>query len=319
MRLLRSELLRARSRRLVPMLIIGGLLGIVVGMGLTAIYGGEASDAEIATAQTQYDKDFAQCMKGRFLEHGGQLDPRYASLEEFCRDANAPSLDGAQLRDLDLIVQGISTFVVLLGTLLGASLGGADWTNNTMTTLLTWEPRRVRVFFTRALVVGAFVGVITLFLQVVFSAAYWLVAVTRGTTLFLPTHFWTDVAATVGRVSAMGVALGLVAYVIAMVGRSTVASLGVLFGYLVLVEGVIAGFRPTIQGNLLVRAASVIVSQQPILDPTRELVYYGSGVSGAVANPPILMDVHRAWIVLVVYVVVLGGLSLFQFQRRDVS
>jgi len=301
------------------MLIIGGLLGIVVGMGLTAIYGGEASDAEIATAQTQYDKDFAQCMKGRFLEHGGQLDPRYASLEEFCRDANAPSLDGAQLRDLDLIVQGISTFVVLLGTLLGASLGGADWTNNTMTTLLTWEPRRARVFFTRALVVVAFVGVITLFLQVVFSAAYWLVAVTRGTTLFLPTHFWTDVAATVGRVSAMGVALGLVAYVIAMVGRSTVASLGVLFGYLVLVEGVIAGFRPTIQGNLLVRAASVIVSQQPILDPTRELVYYGSGVSGAVANPPILMDVHRAWIVLVVYVVVLGGLSLFQFQRRDVS
>jgi ABC-2 type transport system permease protein len=318
MRLPRSEVLRARSRRLVPMLIIGGLLGIVVGMGLTAIYGGDASDAEVAQAQAQYDKSVARCMKGRSLEQGGQLDPRYASLEEFCRDANAPGLDGPQLRDLDVIVQGISTFVVLLGTLLGASLGGADWSNNTMTNLLTWEPRRARVFLTRALVVAGFIGVITLFLQVVFSAAYWLVAATRGTTLFLPTHFWTDLGATLGRVSAMAIALGLVAYVIAMFGRSTVASLGALFGYLVLFEGVIAGFRPTIQGNLLVRAASVIVSQQPILDPTRELVYYGSGVSGAAA-PPILMDVHRAWIVVAVYLIVLGGLSLFQFRRRDVT
>ena len=46
-----------------------------------------------------------------------------------------------------------------------------------------------------------------------------------------------------------------------MIGRSTVASLGALFGYLILFEGVIAGFRPRSKAYLLVRAAIVIVSQ----------------------------------------------------------
>jgi hypothetical protein len=313
MRLLRSEFLRARSRRLVPMLIIGGLLGIVVGMGIAAIYSHQPTDAEIAEAQAQYDRYFERCMKGRFLEQGGQLPPGYSSLGDYCSVANGPSLDGVQLRDVDVIIQGISTFVILLGTLLGASLGGADWTSNTMTTLLTWEPRRVRVFFARAFMVAVFVAGTTLFLQVVFSAVYWLVAATRGTTLFLSPDLWTDVATTIARVSAMGVALGLVAYVIAMIGRSTVASLGVLFGYLVLFEGVIAGFRQSIQSNLLVRGATVIVTQQPIIDSSRDFDYYGT------APFPVLMDVQRAWIVVAVYLLVLGGLSLFQFRRRDVT
>ena len=37
MRLFRSEFLRARSRRLVPMVIVGGLLAVFVGLGIAAI------------------------------------------------------------------------------------------------------------------------------------------------------------------------------------------------------------------------------------------------------------------------------------------
>jgi ABC-2 type transport system permease protein len=319
MRLLRSEFLRARSRRLVPMLIVAGLVGIVVALGIAAFTVERPTDAEVATAQARYAKNLDRCLSSDYTHDGGFVpSTQYASAEEYCQRTSGPSVTGVQLRDLDVIVQGISTFVVLLGVVLGTSLGGADWTNNTMTTLLTWEPRRARVFFTRALVVAVTVGAITAFLQVVFSAVYALVAAAVGTTLFLPSHFWTDVATTIGRVSVMAMALGLVGYVLAMIGRSTVSSLGALFGYLILFEGVIAGFRPTIQGNLLVRAASVVVSQQPIVDPTRELVSSGSGVSVA-ATPAILMDVQRAWTVVVVYVVVLGAISLVQYQRRDVT
>jgi hypothetical protein len=110
----------------------------------------------------------------------------------------------------------------------------------------------------------------------------------------------------------MAMALALVAYVLAMIGRSTVSSLGVVFGYLILFEGVISGFRPSIQGNLLVRGASVIVSQQPIFD-TGKFDSYGT------ASPPVLMDVQRAWIVVAVYLVTLTVISLVQYQRRDVS
>ena len=312
MRLLRSEFLRARSRRLVPMLIVAGLIGIVVAMSIAAITADPPTEADVAQAQVQYDKQLQRCLKGGYLGPNAVLPPGYTSVDEYCRAQAGPYLNGILLRDLDAILQGTATFVILLGAILAASLGGADWTNNTMTTLLTWEPRRARVFFTRALVVVVVVAVITAFLQIVFSGVFGLVAATRGSTLFLPPQFWTDVAATIGRVSAMAVALGLVAYAIAMFGRSTVSSLGALFGYLILFEGVIAGFRQTIQGNLLVRGASVIVSQRPIIDSS-DFDYYGN------ASPPILMDVQRAWVVVAVYVVVLTALSLIQYQRRDVT
>jgi ABC-2 type transport system permease protein len=313
MRLLRSEFLRARSRRLVPMLIVAGLIGIVVGLTIAAVYADKPTSTEIAEAQARYDKEVQRCLSGRYLGPSGQLPVGYDSLEEFCHDNSGPYVDGVLLRDLDAILQGIATFVILLGTLLGASLGGADWTSDTMTTLLTWEPRRVRVFFARALVVAVFVAATTLFLQAVFSGVYALVTATRGSTAFLPTHFWTDVASTIGRVSVMATALGLVAYVVAMIGRSTVASLGALFGYLILFEGVIAGFRPSVQGNLLVRAASVIVSHVPIVDYSHDVSY------GSNAQPPILMDVPRAWMVVGVYLVILAAVSLVQYRRRDVT
>ena len=313
MRLLMSELLRARSRRLLPMLLIAGLLGIIVALGIAAFAVERPTDAEIASAQAQYAKNLERCLENDYAQQGGFLPSgRFASVEEYCQETSAPGVSGVELRGLDAVVQGISTFVALLGVLLGASLGGADWTNNTMTTLLTWEPRRARVFLTRALTVAIVVLAVTAFLQIVFCAVYALVAATVGSTLFLPMHFWSDVAATIARVSLISVALGLVAYVLSMIGRSTVSSLGAVFGYLILFEGVIAGFRPTIQGNLLMRGASVIISQQPIFD-TSSHAYEMSG------PPPVLMDVQRAIVVVVVYVVALGAISLAQYQRRDVT
>jgi cytochrome c-type biogenesis protein CcmH/NrfF len=56
----------------------------------------------------------------------------------------------------------------------------------------------------------------------------------------------------------------------------------------------------------------VIVSQQPIVDPSREAEF----VQGP---PPLLMSVQRAWVVVAVYVLVLGGISLVRYQRRDVT
>jgi ABC-2 type transport system permease protein len=106
---------------------------------------------------------------------------------------------------------------------------------------------------------------------------------------------------------------GLIPLAVAMVGRSTVAAVGVLFGYLVLVEGVIAGFRQSIQDRLLVRAGEVIVSQQPIYDE-RALVTVPPGHS-----PPVMLGLTEATVVLIVYVVALLGIALLVFRVRDVN
>ena len=317
MRLFRSEVLRARSRRLVPMVLIFGLLAVFVGLGLAAIFAEPPTQAQIDDAQQRYEQNVDRCMKGRFgPQSDEEVPPGFDSLEDYCRETSGPFLEnaGVQLRDLPVILQGTAMFVILFGALLGASLAGADWTNDTMTTLLTWEPRRVRVFLIRGFVIVLFILAITLLLQVAFSAVYALVASTRGTTAFQPSDLWSDTAATALRVSAMAVAIGLVAYAIAMIGRSTVSSLGALFGYVILFEGVIAGFFPKVQSWLLGRAVGVVVSQAPILEYNETAV-----TGGRYPEPTVLMDVSRAWTVVGVYVVVLMVLSLILFRRRDVT
>ncbi|HJX08851.1 MAG TPA: hypothetical protein VJ736_12365 [Actinomycetota bacterium] len=307
MRLLRSEFLRARSRRLLPMVIIGGLIAIVVGLGIAAFYAQKPTQAEIAQAQVSHQKNVERCEQ---KVDATQLPPGYDDVTSFCEDNWGPGFDGFLLRDLGAILQGTATFVILLGVLLGASLGGADWTANTMQTLLTWEPRRIRVFLIRALVVGVCVFVITVFLQLVFVGVSFLVASTRGSTGFLPSTFWRTVSLTIGRVSLMATALALVAYAVAMIGRSTVASLGALFGYAILFESVIAAFRPTVQGNLLIRAAIVVITHQPLIDEMHTVDF---------SHPVLLLDVSRAWMVVGFYTVVLGVLALVVFRRRDVT
>ncbi len=315
MRLFRSEFLRARSRRLVPMVIVGGLLAVFVSLGLAAIYSQPASQASLDKAQADYEQQLQRCLSGKYLGRNGEVPAGYADLQEFCEENSGPyNLDGMQLRDLPEILQGISTFVILLGALLGASLGGADWTNDTITTLLTWEPRRIKVLLTRAAVVVLFAFVITIGLQAVFAAVFWLAAATRGTTAFTPSGVWNDAGQTLLRTSVVSTAFALIALSIAMIGRSTVSSLGALVGYLILFEAVIAGFRPSIQGWLLVRAGIVVVSQTPILNYASDAFY-----SSTSPEPEVLMSVARANAVVGVYAVVLLALALIVFRRRDVS
>jgi hypothetical protein len=163
--LFRSEFLRARSRRILPMMLIGGVLLIVVAMVIAGANSQKPTAAEMAAAQAFSQKQFNQCMRGQY---GGQLPPGYDTLQELCADETAPHTDtGLQFRDAALLLEHTSTFVVLLGVALAASLGGADWSAGTMTTLLTWEPRRIRVLLVRALVVAAVYVVVLMLLALI--------------------------------------------------------------------------------------------------------------------------------------------------------
>jgi ABC-2 type transport system permease protein len=313
--LIRSELLRARSRRVVAMLFVAGVILIVVAMVIAGANSHKPTAAQVAAAEAFSEKQFAQCMNGRYLGSSGELPPGSPSLEEFCRTVSAPQVE-ANMRygDLALVTEHTGTFTILLGVAIAASLGGADWSTGTMTTLLTWEPRRIRVLLARALIVAVVVAAVTLVLQALLIGAFSLAVALRGTSLGAPPGVLRDAVETSLRVSTVAVAFGLVALAVATVGRSTVAALGVLFGYLVLVEGVIAGFRPSIQDRLLVRAGGVIVGQEPIYDMSRET----SSAIGP-SQQPILLGIHEAWVVLVVYVVVLVGVALLVFRSRDVN
>ena len=309
--LFRSELLRARSRRLVPMMLVGGVLLIVVALVIAGANSHKPTPEQIAAAQANSQRLFAQCMNGKFLAPGEPVPGGFTSLEDFCRQATTSTPDtGMRLGDGPDIIEHTSTFTVLLAVVLGASLGGADWTTGSMATLLTWEPRRIRVLLVRALVVALVIVAATFFLQTVLLAGFRLTVALRGTSAGAPSSWLGDAFQAILRVSVVASGIGLIAFAVAMVGRSTVAAVGALFGYLILFEGVIAGFRPSIQDRLVVRAAGVIVGQQPIYDQNA----FAPGQS-----LPVLLGLTEATVVLIVYVVVLLLVALFVFRARDVN
>ena len=187
-----SELLRARSRRIVRVVAIGALVGI-------------GASATIVAVQS----------------HAGN----YFAL------SNSAS-----------ILQGTAFLVIIGGWVLGASLVGAEWSEGTFATLLTWEPRRLRVLFVRAVVVAAVVFVLAVVLQAVLVGVLALVATTRGDTT-TGSGFLRELVGIGVRVAGAASLGGVLGLSIAMLTRSTAASVGAGFAYLGIVEHQDRGHR----------------------------------------------------------------------------
>ncbi len=125
-----------------------------------------------------------------------------------------------------------------------------------MAALLTWEPRRVRIFLVRAAVVVGSVFALAVALQRVLALALAAAAALRGTTVDTGSPWFAgrrrDRAADRRLASAFGASLGVT---LAMIGRNTAAALGVAFGYLAIVESLLRGFIPKISGSSSARTS----------------------------------------------------------------
>jgi ABC-2 type transport system permease protein len=312
-RLASAELLRAWSRRVIRVLMIGVVVGVVISMGIATWNSAKKS------GEAQYRANLASCMRGEFIPPD-QLPPHYHSLKEFCADQVRPeNYQSNRLRwaDLEQILNGLSSIVILLGVLLGATLGGADWTTGSMSTLLTWEPRRIRVLLVRAAVAAVVAFVFTVVAQAFFVVVYRICVAIAGTTDGVGPGLMSHAAGTALRVAIVAAVFAVVAHALATLGRSTVAAVGLLFGYLVIFEGFVANLWVGLQPRLLIRAAVVVVSHQPLYDPRATVTFRSSGVTEL--SQRILLSVGGAWVVLCVWVIVLLAAALLAFRVRDVN
>ncbi|MGH2635939.1 MAG: ABC transporter permease [Actinomycetota bacterium] len=205
------------------------------------------------------------------------------------------------LPDLAPILEGTSFLFVIGGWLIGSSFVGAEWQAGTMTTLLTWEPRRLRVLVAKALACAVGVAVVVVVLQAVFGSILALVASTRGSTAGVDDEFLRSVvwlALRISAVSAIGALLGLA---IAMVARNTGASIGIGFAYLAVVEGIMRGLRPGWAPWLIGDNANVLVLG-------RDATF-----------PPIGRSAAEAALVLALYVLGFIAVAAVSFRARDVG
>ena len=154
---------------------------------------------------------------------------------------------------------GTSVMIVILGWVIGASAVGAEWHYRSMTTLLTWEPRRIRVLVAKLLAAILMAFVISMFLQLWLLASLTPAAALRGTTEGVDAAWFFDTVelmARIGLVAAVGAAMGAA---LAFIGRNTAAALGAGFAYLAIVEGLIRGLKPAWQKWLIGDNAAIVI------------------------------------------------------------
>jgi hypothetical protein len=171
-----------------------------------------------------------------------------------------------RLVEFEDVLLGTSVMIIVLGWVVGATGVGAEWSSRSMTTLLTWESRRVRVLATKIAAAVLMAFAISMFLQLWLLWMLTPAAVVRGSTEGIDGAWLADVVevmARIGFVAAMGGAMGAA---LAFIGRNTAAALGVAFAYLAIVEGLIRGLKPAWQKFLIGdNAASVISGAEDII------------------------------------------------------
>jgi ABC-type transport system involved in multi-copper enzyme maturation permease subunit len=218
------------------------------------------------------------------------------------RAAGAPIPDPAfHLTQYRLVAEGLSGLFIFLLVMLGATSAGAEWHAGTVATQLTWEPRRIRLLVAKTIVAAAFGFLALLLAEAVLLGALAPAAIFRGTTRGVDAAWFRGTAVILLRaavVAALGAAIG---HSLAWLARNTAVAVGVVLGYVAVVEPLLQAVRPTWQLWFPVGNAVRFISANPenVIGPTRS-----TGGAGAL---------------LVAYGIALGLVSLVVFRRRDVT
>jgi hypothetical protein len=317
-----AELRRFWARRAVAvvLLVTAVLVALLAG---SAVWSTRPATAdEVSAAQAEIDKmgdswkeEIARCQDApeQYLGPGAQ--------ESQCAALQPRPMDYVGRAELDLSseldTRGVGLVVVLVGAamVLAATFSGADWSSGAMGTQLVFEPRRLRVWVAKAVAVVVSVTLAA----AVLSAAFWAVlyAVAAGRGLDVPGPVLTDVLAQSARGLALVAAAGLGAHALTMLLRSTVGALGLLFGYAVAGEVVVASlpFDKMSQWSLANNVQAWISDGVQVYDDS---ICGGRGFEGS-CTPTYVLGAGHGAVYLAVLLLLVVLVSPLAFRRRDVT
>jgi hypothetical protein len=211
---------------------------------LAAIDSTPPSESVIAAARATAREELAKCLVTDF----GDANFGPISQEEYCREnAGDPTQympSHLALVDLPQILEGVSSITSIIALVIGASFVAVSWQTGTISTIFTWEPRRLRWFAARILVLAVGVFLMTTVIVAFLSAGLALAAMLRGSTVGAGGAWWTDTLATSLRVSVAAALSAVIGGAVAAIGRHTAAALGVVFVWTAVLEGLVRGLRP---------------------------------------------------------------------------
>ena len=327
-----AELHRFSARRFLRWLLGLAVLGYLVVVPLVGVTvfarTDDAMRAEarqtIARLMADQDRFREECLKGP-LPEGAPAD---ADPEQFC----PPPASAADYRVEDFLPKrpfvlaealepgalAVGIAVAALFFVVGATWVGAEWSARTMTALLFWETRRLRVLAVKSGVLVLVTAVFAALAQVAWVLTARGLAATRGTASGLPKGFWGDVAAVGGRNVLLAVLVALLGTGVAHLIRGTGAALGVGFVYFLLVENAVGIFRPGWREWLLsTNAAALVLKGGTTIAVPARTVDQGSGQVTEFVEKNV-SNLHGGLVLggVAVGLLVLGG---WLFRRRDLT
>lgn len=268
MTLLRTELRRALHRRLTWVLIGLALVGVVVA-GVVAFTSSRGLDL---AAAARPGEDSPAVMRRWWVAGTG---------------------DGMLL---------VAAFLLVMGALVGgASMVGAEWRAGTVTTLLTWEPRRLRLHASRLAACAGLAVVVSFALQALFLASFVPAVMAHGTTSGAGRAWLVSLVAAMARVSLLCGLAAVVGASLAGLGRNTAAAVVVAWGWLAVGENLVRGLLPDLRPLLIAENAGVMLTWAPL---------EGAGFSRA---PAVALATIAA------YGAVLAAAGAARFRRQDVA
>ncbi len=326
--LLRAEVHRMRSRRVVQVLVLVGAIGFALSLVLASTQFATPSASSLAEAQAELDRVLAensafyeQCLTSSDIPHG-------QTPEQFCgAPPTAESFGGLeQFIDKRPFVLGedgltgataVAAATAVIAFVLGATWIGAEWSTRSIVALLFWEPRRVKVMLTKLAVLAATTVLLAVLAQAVWALAAQVLAATRGDTT-APPGFWGDLTASAGRGVLLVVLVALLGFAFANLVRNTAAALGVGFVYVLIVENAVRAARPAWQEWLLSTNAAALVQ-----DGGASFFVYGqvtdaNGLVQFTDREVVVSNLHGGLVLAAVAALVVG-LGVLLFSRRDLD
>jgi hypothetical protein len=200
----------------------------------------------------------------------------------------------------DSLLLTAAIFLVVGAAICGASVAGAEWKAGTMTTVLTWEPSRLRLHAARTVSAAILAFVIGFALQAVFLFAAVPAVVLNGDTEGTTGAWWVGLLVTMGRMALITSLVAVLAVSTASIGRNTSAGLIAIAAWVLVVERTVTGLRPRLGRFMVGENLATVIPWSPLTDVEFE-------------RPPII-----ALVTLLAYLAVLTAVATGLFVRRDV-
>ena len=262
MRLTKVELRRLYSRRLTFIALLGALAIIGLMLFSTFQQAKPLSGSQLAAQRVQFEQMRAdwvangaqhvqECLKSQAeaQKTNAKANYRCDQMEPKWANWGKPKPQFADL--MQTVLLGGSYLLAFIGFLIGAGFVAAEFSSGSMANWLTFEPRRMRVYFSKLVAAGLGLIPVVVALIALLTGGVWLIVGRFGSTADVTGKVWRDSGVMAARSLVLVIAGAVAGAAMGALLRHTAAVIGIAMGYLVLVEGVFGHVLQSAQPWLL--------------------------------------------------------------------